>query len=120
MAIAFDYELISSLTLTLAKDEIKYIKVTGNSPSINWSLKIVDTGAKAIILTGLESDDFLAQRLTAYADLALEGIKISGTPTATEISTQQLNQTQASPNYIYIKNTSATALAIRFSIRAQK
>lgn len=119
MAIQFTHELLSDLTITLAKDEVAYIQVAGICSNINWSLKLLSAGATAQIQTGLESTEFLALTATAHSDLTLQNIKVSGTPTAS-ITTETLNETQSAPNYVYVKNTSPVAQAIRFSIRGNR
>jgi hypothetical protein len=117
--ITYTHELMNDLTVTLAQNEVAYIRVSGLCNTINWSLKLLTTGATAQIQTGLESNEFTALTATVHSDLTLQNIKVSGTPTAS-ITVETLNETQAAPNYIYIRNSSPSTQAIRFNLRGNR
>jgi len=120
LAITFNYELITDLTFVLrnASEEV-YIKMNGLSSTSIISVQMLDMGAKCIIQSCIDSNEYTNLPEVQHSDCLWEDIKVSGV-TMPEVTTNILSARFATPNLLYIKNTSTSNLRVKISLRGNR
>lgn len=120
MSIQHNYELISDLTFTLdtANQEV-YVKLSGVPAVSVISVQILDTGAKCIIQSCIDSSEYMDLSDTTHSSCLWENIRVDGVE-ITEVVDNIYSTYFISPNFLYIKNTSATDLRVKISLRGNR
>ena len=118
--IQHNYELITDLTFILDNDEQEYyVKMNGRASTSVISVQILDTGAKCIVQSTIDSNEYTNLDATVHSDCLWEYIKVDGV-TVLEVTTDIYSTRFATPNLLYIKNTSGSNLRVKISLRGNR
>jgi hypothetical protein len=116
----WNYELTSDLTFILDTDQqIVYVKMNGVPSTSVIAVQILDTGGKCVIQSTIDSTEYFSEVATSYSDLLWENIKVDGSY-VTEVTSNILSTRFATPNFLYIKNTSGSNKRVKISLRGNR
>jgi len=109
--------LISDLTFVLAQNETKLIKIANSNSSCVISVHI-EAGATYTIQSSLDSSEFVDDA-TLVSELFLENIIIEDVEQVS-LNADIKSLYFASPNFLYIVNTSVADKDIKVSLRGNR
>lgn len=110
-------ELMSDLTIVLAKDETALVKINGGLSTCALSVSI-DTDATFTIQSSLDSSE-VVDGYTSVSEMFLENAVVDGAE-VTEFTDNVQSLHFDSPNFLYFVNTSATEKNIKISLRGNR